>query len=58
MCVNFTDLNAAYPKDPYPLPRIDALIDGASAYRMLSFMDPYSGYNQMKMDPEDADKTP
>ncbi|CAJ2632006.1 unnamed protein product [Trifolium pratense] len=54
MCVDFTDLNKACPKDPYPLPNIDRLIDGASGCKMLSFMDAYSGYNQIKMNPSDA----
>jgi ribonuclease HI len=57
MCVDFTDLNKACPKDPYPLPNIDRLIDGASGYKMLSFMDAYSGYNQIKMNPSDAPHT-
>ncbi|PNX91900.1 gag-pol polyprotein [Trifolium pratense] len=57
MCVDFTDLNKACPKDPYPLPNIDRLIDGASGCRMLSFMDAYSGYNQIKMSPVDAPHT-
>jgi hypothetical protein len=39
MCVDFTDLNQACPKDPYPIPSIDRLIDGASGYKTLSFMD-------------------
>ncbi|MCI55927.1 gag-pol polyprotein, partial [Trifolium medium] len=43
MYVDFTDLNKACPKDPYPLSNIDRLIDGASGYNMLSFMDAYSG---------------
>jgi hypothetical protein len=38
MCVDFTDLNKACPKDPYPLPNIDKLIDEPSGYKMLSFM--------------------
>ncbi|GAU50470.1 hypothetical protein TSUD_137230 [Trifolium subterraneum] len=42
MCVDFTDLNKACPKDPYPLPSIDRLIDGASSYKTLSFMDSFS----------------
>lgn len=50
MCVDYTDLNMACPKDPYPLPSIDHLIDNASGYKTLSFMDAYSGYNQIKMD--------
>lgn len=39
MCVDFTDLNNACPKDPYMLPYIDRLIDGASSFRLLSLMD-------------------
>ncbi|GAU45985.1 hypothetical protein TSUD_401250 [Trifolium subterraneum] len=57
MCVDFTDLNKACPKDLYPLPNIDRLIDGASGYKTLSFMDAYSGYNQIKMHPMDAQHT-
>jgi hypothetical protein len=57
MCVDFIDLNKACLKDPYPLPNIDRLIDGASEYKMLSFMDAYSGYNQIKMNPTDAPHT-
>ncbi len=54
--MNYTDLNMACPKDPYPLPNIDRLIDSASGFKTLSFMDAYSGYNQIKMDPMDAPK--
>ncbi|GAU31520.1 hypothetical protein TSUD_332960 [Trifolium subterraneum] len=54
MCVDFTDLNKACLKDPYPLPSIDKLIDGASGCKVLSFMDAYSGYNQIKMNLPDA----
>ncbi|GAU30655.1 hypothetical protein TSUD_31270 [Trifolium subterraneum] len=57
MCVDFTDLNKACPKDLYPLPNIDRLIDGESGYKTLSFMDAYSGYNQIKMHPMDAQHT-
>jgi hypothetical protein len=57
MCVDYTDLNMACPKDPYRLPNIDHLIDNASGYKTLSFMDAYSGYNQIHMDPLDAPKT-
>lgn len=42
MCVDFTDLNKACPKDPYPLPHIDRLINEASGFRLLSFLDAYS----------------
>nr|KYP59182.1 Retrovirus-related Pol polyprotein from transposon 17.6 [Cajanus cajan] len=57
MCTDFTDLNKACPKDSYPLPNIDCLVDGASGYKLLSFMDAYSGYNQIRMHPADEDKT-
>jgi len=57
MCVDYTDLNMACPKDPYPLPSIDRLINSASGFKTLSFMDAYSGYNQIRMDPLDAPKT-
>ena len=49
MCVDFTDLNKACPKDSYPLPSIDALVDSASGCRLLNFLDAFSGYNQIKM---------
>jgi hypothetical protein len=57
MCVDFTDLNKACPKDPYPLPSIDNVIDRASGYKTLSFIDAYSRYNQIKMHPLDAQYT-
>ncbi|XP_057756229.1 uncharacterized protein LOC130975449 [Arachis stenosperma] len=53
MCVSFIDLNKACPKDAYPLPSIDKLVDNASGFKTLSFMDAYSGYNQILMHPED-----
>lgn len=57
MCVDFTDLNRACPKDFYPLPRIDQLVDSTSGHAMLSFMDAYSGYHQIHMHPADKEKT-
>ncbi|RDY14738.1 hypothetical protein CR513_00140, partial [Mucuna pruriens] len=57
MCANYTDLNKACPKDPYPLPSIDRLVDGDSGYTLLSFMDAYLGYNQIWMYPYDEEKT-
>ncbi|KAK2374249.1 hypothetical protein QL285_075225 [Trifolium repens] len=45
MCVDYTDLNRACPKDAYPLPSIDKLVDNSSGFKLLSFMDAYSGYN-------------
>ena len=56
MCVDFTDLNKACPKDSYPLPSIDALVDRASGSKVLSFLDAFSGYNQIKMHPRDESK--
>ncbi|XP_068463951.1 uncharacterized protein [Phaseolus vulgaris] len=57
MCVDFTDLNKACPKDSYPLPNIDALVDSASGCKIMSFLDAFSGYNQIKMHPRDECKT-
>ena len=45
MCVNFTDLNKACPKDSFPLPRIDQPVDSIVRHMLLSFMDAFSGYN-------------
>ena len=45
MCVEFTDLNKACPKDNYPLPRVDVLVDSIARHQLLSFMDAFSGYN-------------
>ena len=57
MCVDFTNLNKACPKDSYPLSSIDALVDSASGCKVLSFLDAFSGYNQIKMHPKDESKT-
>ena len=56
MCVDFTDLNKGCPKDSYPLPSIDALVDSAFGCKVLSFLDAFSGYNQIKMHPRDERK--
>ncbi|XP_074375214.1 uncharacterized protein LOC141716974 [Apium graveolens] len=48
-CVDFTDLNKACPKDSFPLPRTDQLVDAMAGHALLSFMDAYSGYNQIPM---------
>ena len=57
MCIDFTDLNRACPKYNYPLPRIDTLVDLTARHELLSFMDAFSGYNQIKMKEEDQEKT-
>ena len=57
MCIDFTDLNKACPKDSYPLFRIDTLVDSTTKHQLLSFMDAFSGYNQIKMEEADQEKT-
>ena len=56
-CVDFRNLNKACPKDELPLPNIDLLVDSAVGSSMFSFMDGYSGYNQIRMAAKDAEKT-
>ena len=56
-CVDFTDLNMACPKDSFPLPRIDQLVDATAGHALLSFMDAYSGYNQIPMYEPDQEHT-
>ena len=57
MYVDFTDLNRACPKDNYPLPRIDQLVDSTAGHKLLSFMDALFRYNQIRMDEVDQEKT-
>lgn len=57
MCVDFTDLNKACPQDSFPLPRIDLIVDSTMGHRMLSFMDAYVRDNQIRIKPEDKEKT-
>ena len=57
MCVDFTDLNKAYPKDCYPLPKVDILVDSAMGYEILCFLDAFKGYHQIGMSQEDQEKT-
>ncbi|KAL5555503.1 hypothetical protein UlMin_037739 [Ulmus minor] len=57
VCVDFTDLNRACPKDSFPLPRIDQLVDATAGHELLSFMDAYSGYNQIRMHEGDQEHT-
>ena len=56
MCVDFTDLNKECPKDSYPLPQVDVLVDFTAQHQLLSFMDAFSGYNHIKMDEADQEK--
>ena len=57
MCVDFTDLIQTCPKDSFPLPRIDQLVDSTAGHKLLTFMDAFSGYNQIQMAEEDQEKT-
>ena len=57
MCVDYRDLNRASPKDNFPLPHIDVLMDNIANFTLFSFMDGFLGYNQIKMAPEDMEKT-
>ena len=57
MCVDFRDLNKACPKDDFPLPHIDVIIDSVASSAMYSFMNGFSGYNQIIMAVMDKIKT-
>jgi hypothetical protein len=57
MCIDFTDLNKACPKDEFPLPRIDSLVDAAASSELMSLLDCYSGYHQIWMKKEDEANT-
>ncbi|GKV51226.1 hypothetical protein SLEP1_g57895 [Rubroshorea leprosula] len=57
MCIDYTNLNHACPKDCYPMPSIDKLVEAASGNERLSLLDAYSGYHQVLMAPEDEEKT-
>lgn len=57
MCVDYRDLNRASPKDDFPLPHIEMLVDNTAGHELFSFMDRFSGYNQIKMAEEDREKT-
>lgn len=56
VCINFTDLNKAILKNPFPLPRIDQLVDSVAGNKFLSFLDTYKGYNLIPMEKEDIPK--
>ncbi|KAI5397492.1 hypothetical protein KIW84_063348 [Lathyrus oleraceus] len=57
MCVDYRDLNKVSPKDDFLLPHIDMLVNNTAKFNVFSFMDGFSGYNQIKMAPEDMEKT-
>src|SRR5947207_3277546 len=57
MCVDYTDLNKAYPKDPFGLPRIDQVVDSTAGSELLCFLDAYSRYHQVSLAESDCIKT-
>ena len=54
--MDYIDLNDPCPKDSFPLPRIDRIVDASAGHDMLSFLDAFSGYHQISMHPLDAEK--
>ena len=57
MCVDFSDLNKVCLKDSYPFLRVNILVDSTARHQLLSFMDAFFGYNQIKLDEADQEKT-
>ena len=57
LCIDFIDLNRVCPKDSFPLPQIDLIVDAITGHELLNFVDAFSGYNQINMDPNDQEKT-
>ena len=57
LCIDFTDINRACPKYSFPLPWIDLIVDATACHELLSFMDAFSGYNHIRMDLNDQEKT-
>jgi len=57
ICIDYRDLNAACPKDEFPLLITDVMIDNTCDFEKMSFMDGFSGYTQIKMYPEDKKHT-
>jgi hypothetical protein len=57
MCIDYTDLNKHCPKDPFPLPHIDRVVDSTAGSVLLCFLDCYSGYHQIALHPDNEDKT-
>jgi hypothetical protein len=57
MCIDYTDLNKHCPKDPFPLPRIDQVVDSTAGSVLLCFLNYYSGYHHIALHPDDEDKT-
>ena len=57
VCIDFTDLNGACPKDPFPMSKIDQLVDAMYGHPRMSFLDALQGYHQIALAIEDQEKT-
>ena len=57
VCVGFTDLNKACPKDPFLMPKIDQLVDATVGHHRMSFLDVFQGYHQIPLALDDQEKT-
>ena len=57
MCVDFMDLNKACPKDPFPIPKINQLVDATVGHTRMSFLDAFQGYHQIPLALDDQEKT-
>ena len=57
MCVDFMDLNKACPNDPFPIPRIDQLVDETAGYLRMSFLDAFQWYHQIPLALPNQEKT-
>ena len=57
LCIDFKKINKACPKDSFHLPQIDLIVDTTTGHELLSFIDAFSSYNQISMDPNDQEKT-
>ena len=57
LCIDFTDIKRAFPKDSFLLPQIDLIVEATTGHELLRFMDAFLGHNQISMDPSDQDNT-
>lgn len=57
MCIDYTDLNKAISKKPFPFPWIDQIVDAVAGHAVFCFLDTYKGYHHIQMDDEDMGKT-
>ena len=57
VCIDFADLNKACPKDPFPMPKIDQLVDATVGHPQMSFLDAFQGYHQIPLALDDQEKT-